>query len=44
MGQASVFDMAEALERVDHDYETFQMMAEIVLGRDLKTCVRHRWR
>jgi len=29
MSAKSVFNMEEALERVDHDRETFQMMAEI---------------
>ena len=36
MSHASVFNMDEALERVDHDCETFQMMAEIFLEQGPK--------
>ena len=31
MSAGSVFNMEEALERVDHDHETFQMMGGIPL-------------
>ena len=36
MSSERVFNMAEVLERVDHDRETFQMMAEIVLEQGPK--------
>ncbi len=36
MSSTSVFNMAEALERIDHDRETFQMMAEIFVEQGPK--------
>ena len=36
MSSEPVFNMEEALERVDHDRETFQMMAEIFLEQGPK--------
>ncbi len=36
MSHAPVFNMEEALERVDHDRETFQMMAEIFVEQGPK--------
>ena len=36
MSSERVFNMAEVLECVDHDRETFQMMAEIVLEQGPK--------
>lgn len=36
MSQDSVFNFDEALERVDHDRETFQMMVEIFLEQGPK--------
>ena len=36
MSPEPVFNMEEALERVDHDRETFQMMTEIFLEQGPK--------